>query len=236
MPCRTKPPSRSSSVFLLSRWSASSTCSCNGTGRPSSTRRSRSRTNTSPLSTRLLTISACRPEKSVRRSASGVVANSPQRRSACAASSGVAARARGKSPVPIMATGRPPPWRRRGCCGRGRASGRGAARSPGRSRRWRGRRRPDFSTAAEPRAVVGAGEDGHHPSLSGTAQPRARRHRADRSVEPVHRWASLAERGEAAARLRATACGRDRGLDGADARRGGRRPSRTRCSCRRSSP
>ena len=70
MPCRTKPPSRSSSVFALSRWSASSTCSCSGTGRPSSTRRSRSRTSTSPLSTRLRTISACSPEKSVRPSAS----------------------------------------------------------------------------------------------------------------------------------------------------------------------
>jgi hypothetical protein len=73
-----------------------------GTGRPSSARRSRNRTSTSPLSTRLRTISACSPAKSVSPSASAAPEKSAQSRSAAAARSGVAALARGNSPVPTM--------------------------------------------------------------------------------------------------------------------------------------
>ena len=103
MPCRMKPPSASSPVFQLSRWSASSTCSCSGTGSPSSARRSRSRTSTSPLSTRLAhdqRLQAGEVGEPV-----GVGGRGERRARAgppALADLGIAARARGISPVPTM--------------------------------------------------------------------------------------------------------------------------------------
>ena len=168
----------------LSRWSASSTCSCSGTGRPSSTRRSRSRTSTSPLSTRLRTISACRPAKSVSPSASAAAAKSepepiglrwpaPASLPAPAAQPGAdhvadqrLHRLAGVGVVAHeIARAVAEPGDRRGDLGVGAGAGGD----------------PALGAAAQLRALVGAGEHRDHLPLAGTPQPRARRHRADRT-------------------------------------------------------
>ena len=76
---------------------------------------------------------------------------------------------------------------------------------------------PPLGATTELRALVGASENRHRLPLAGTPQPRARRHRADRTVEPVHGVYPLLK----AAKLR-RGFGRPAalaiaGLDGADA-------------------
>ena len=106
MPCRMKPPSRSSSVLPLSRWSASSTCSC----------RAPAAVLDPPLAQPHQHLAALDEAADDQRLQAGEVGEAvgvgrggelDQSRSACVASSGVAARAAAEAGADHVADQRP---------------------------------------------------------------------------------------------------------------------------------